>query len=64
MSQTVKIVAEPREKAGKGTARATRREGRVPAVLYGAKEAPVMISLESKDLEKRLKNTAFYSHIC
>ena len=44
--------AEKREKAGKGAARACRREGRVPAVIYGGKQEPVMISLHPVELEK------------
>ena len=36
------LAAEPRERAGKGAARATRRAGRVPGVIYGAKKDPVL----------------------
>ena len=43
-----------REKAGKGAARACRREGRVPAVIYGGKKDPVMISLDPVELKKAL----------
>ena len=35
-----------REKAGKGAARACRREGRIPAVIYGGKKDPVLVSLD------------------
>ena len=38
MVQTVRIEAVSRERAGKGAARATRKDGRVPAVIYGAKK--------------------------
>ena len=44
-----------REKAGKGAARACRREGRVPAVNYGGKKDPVMISLDPVELKKALE---------
>ena len=47
--------ASKREKAGKGAARACRREGRVPAVIYGNKQEPVMISLHPVELEKALE---------
>ena len=40
------LEAMRRERAGKGAARAVRREGRVPAVIYGAGQPPVSISLE------------------
>ena len=52
--------AEKREKAGKGAARACRREGRVPAVIYGNKQEPVMISLHPVELEKALDLVGFY----
>ena len=52
--------ANLREKAGKGAARACRREGRVPAVIYGGKQEPVMISLHPVELEKALDMVGFY----
>ncbi len=52
--------AEKREKAGKGAARACRREGRVPAVIYGGKQESVMISLHPVELEKALDTFGFY----
>ena len=52
--------AEKREKAGKGAARACRREGRVPAVIYGGKQESVMISLHTVELEKALDTVGFY----
>ena len=52
--------AEKREKAGKGAARVCRREGRVPAVIYGNKQEPIMISLHPVELEKALDLVGFY----
>jgi len=52
--------AKVREKAGKGAARATRREGRVPAVIYGGKQEPMNISLHPVELEKALDMAGFY----
>ena len=52
MSQTKKLDAQVRERAGKGAARAARREGLVPAVIYGAKKDPVSIAVDSKILTK------------
>ena len=49
-----------REKAGKGAARACRREGRVPAVVYGGKKDPVMLSLDPVELKKALDIADFY----
>ena len=50
MAKTFELHAEVRAEAGKGAARAIRREGRVPAVIYGGNEAPVTITLLEKDL--------------
>ncbi len=58
MSQNV-ITAELRDRAGKGTARATRRAGKVPAVIYGGKKEPVMISLDSKEIETLSRKAGF-----
>jgi len=49
-----------REKAGKGAARACRRDGRVPAVIYGGKKDAVNISLHPVELEKALDTADFY----
>lgn len=48
------LTAQKRETAGKGAARAIRREGQVPAVIYGDKQAPVSISINPKELWKQL----------
>lgn len=52
--------ANLREKAGKGAARACRREGRVPAVIYGGNKEALMISLDPVQLEKALDMVGFY----
>lgn len=55
MSQ-VKLEAKIRKETGKGVARRLRREGRVPAVLYGHHlEEPIILDVNSKDTEKILK---------
>ena len=61
MSDNLKLVAEPKERAGKGAARATRRAGRVPAVIYGDKKPPVMVSLEPRDLARHINSGGFFS---
>ena len=50
MIQAVQLSATKREKAGKGASRAVRRSGFIPAVVYGDKLAPEMISIEEKVL--------------
>ena len=52
--------ANLREKAGKGAARACRREGRVPAVIYGGKKEVINVSLHPVELEKALNLSDFY----
>lgn len=57
------IAAELRDRAGKGAARAIRKEGRVPAVIYGNKQDPVMISLDPIQLRKELNSGSFFTRI-
>ncbi|MEX1147741.1 MAG: 50S ribosomal protein L25/general stress protein Ctc [Sphingomonadales bacterium] len=52
MSETLSLNAEARERVGKGSARAARRAGRVPAVIYGDKTPPTSISLARNELMK------------
>jgi len=63
MPEAHSITAEARERAGKGAARGTRRAGRVPAVIYGNKETPVLISLDNIELHQKLRNPGFFAHI-
>jgi large subunit ribosomal protein L25 len=63
MVQTVRIEAEARGRAGKGAARATRREGLVPAVIYGAKQEATLIALDPRVIVKELQKGAWQSHL-
>ncbi|ABC63260.1 50S ribosomal protein L25/general stress protein Ctc [Erythrobacter litoralis] len=63
MSDALTLPAEARERAGKGASRALRREGRVPAVIYGGKEEPTMIHVEEKLLIKQLMTGHFMNSI-
>jgi len=54
----VRISAEPRTEFGKGSARRTRRAGKLPAVLYGHGTAPRHISLPSREFERALHTDA------
>jgi large subunit ribosomal protein L25 len=63
MVQTVRIEASSRERAGKGAARATRREGRVPAVIYGAKREATLIALDPRDVMKELHKGGWQSSL-
>ena len=61
MDEIFKLAAEPKERAGKGAARAARYAGRIPGVIYGAKTAPVMITLDSKDLQREIRRGGFFA---
>lgn len=63
MVQTVRIEAVARERAGKGAARATRREGLVPAVVYGAKQEATLIALDPRDVVKEVTKGGWQSHL-
>ena len=63
MSDALILPAEARERAGKGASRALRREGRVPAVIYGGKEEPSPIHVEEKELVKQLMTGHFMNSI-
>ncbi|WP_164116744.1 50S ribosomal protein L25/general stress protein Ctc [Sphingorhabdus sp. Alg239-R122] len=54
MSDQLTLSAETREKAGKGASRALRREGRIPAVIYGDKQDAQPIHVEERELTKLL----------
>lgn len=63
MSDALTLPAESRERAGKGASRALRREGRVPAVIYGGKEEPQSIHVEAKLLTQQLGTGHFMNSI-
>ena len=54
MSEQLTLPAETRDRAGKGASRALRRDGRVPAVVYGDKKEPLSVHVEEKLLTKML----------
>ena len=63
MSEQLTLSAETRERAGKGASRAMRREGRVPAVVYGNKEEPLAVHVEEKALMKALSGGHFMNSV-
>jgi large subunit ribosomal protein L25 len=63
MREVTTIAAEARSRAGKGTARATRLKGRVPGVIYGEKQTPELISVESRELLKEMHKGNFFSRL-
>ena len=61
MSDVQNLSAELRSRAGKGAARQTRRDGRVPGVIYGNKQPATLISVEPRELMKQLRKKAFHA---
>lgn len=62
MTQAI-LQASVRDAAGKGTARQARRDGKVPAVIYGNNEQPLMINLDANKLSQSLAKGGFFTHI-
>ena len=63
MSETLTLSAEVRDRAGKGASRDLRRQGRVPAVIYGNKEEPQGIHLGERELMKALMTGHFMNSV-
>ena len=63
MSDQLTLTAETHERAGKGASRELRRNGRVPAVVYGGNEDPLMIHVEEKLLMKQLMTGVFLNSV-
>ena len=63
MSEQLTLPAEARDRAGKGASRALRREGRVPAVIYGEKKEPLSVHVEEKLLAKMLSTGHFMNSV-
>lgn len=64
MSKHYALKAAKRESAGKGAARSLRREDRVPAVIYGDKKEPLLISLSAKDVNIEYYKAHMFTNIC
>ena len=63
MSEQLTLPAEARDRAGKGASRALRRDGRVPAVVYGDKKEPLSVHVEEKLLTKMLNTGHFMNSV-
>ena len=63
MSEQLTLPAEARDRAGKGASRTLRRDGRVPAVVYGEKQEPLSIHVEEKLLAKMLSTGHFMNSV-
>jgi large subunit ribosomal protein L25 len=63
MANVVTIEAEARARAGKGAARATRREGKVPGVIYGARRPPSLIAMDPRAVLRELARPGWQSRL-
>jgi large subunit ribosomal protein L25 len=63
MSEAIVLAAELRERSGKGAARATRRSGLVPGVIYGEKQAPVCIQLDPRVVWAQITKSGFFTQL-
>jgi len=64
MSQaSYELKAEAREQVGKGSARAVRRNGKVPAVIYGEKQPPLAIALSYKEIFYKIHGGGFLTTV-
>jgi large subunit ribosomal protein L25 len=55
MAESVVLDTQPRTNQGTRAARKLRKEGRIPAVIYGHKEATVAVTLAGEDLERAIR---------
>lgn len=63
MSETTAIEAKVRDRVGKGAARELRREGLIPAVIYGDKKDPLPIAVSSKEMTSLLHAGGFLTTV-
>jgi large subunit ribosomal protein L25 len=63
MANVFEFVAESRKQSGKGAAKSVRRQGNVPAVIYGGHTEPQMLVLNHNEVIKHLEHEAVYSHV-
>ena len=63
MADKFDLIADYREDNGKGASRRLRREGRVPAIIYGAGRPPRSLSFDHNKVLRQLQNESFYSSI-
>ena len=63
MSEVLTLAAETRDRVGKGASRALRRDGRVPAVIYGNKQDPEAVHVEEKELYRLLMTGHFMNSV-
>ncbi len=63
MAEEFDLIAEIREDQGKGASRRLRREGKVPAIIYGAGRPPRALAFDHNKVLRQLENESFYSSV-
>ena len=63
MADKFDLVADIREDSGKGASRRLRREGKVPAIIYGAGRPPRALVFDHNKVMQQLENESFYSSV-
>jgi large subunit ribosomal protein L25 len=63
MAQTIELTAQARDRVGKGAARELRRQGLVPAVIYGGKQPPLTIAVPFNLAQRAIYAGGFLSHV-
>ena len=63
MSDMTTISASERERVGKGSARAARRAGLVPAVIYGNRQDPVGITMQAREITKIVHQPGIFGRL-
>lgn len=63
-TESYALTAEVRERAGKGIARALRREDKIPAVIYGGKKEPAPIAISAHDMTIEYNKGGIMTKIC
>lgn len=63
MSDNLNLSATKRDRAGKGSARAARRSGLIPAVIYGGKIAPETININANTFTKMMNQPGIMSNV-
>ena len=62
MAEAIRIEAVQRDRAGKGAARAARRDGKIPGVVYGNRLPPVLVNLERISFNRLVRDPNFLTH--
>ena len=63
MSDSLTLSAVKRDRAGKGSARAARRDGQIPAVIYGDRKEPLSITLNANEFRKLISQSGIFSQL-